>query len=215
MQTEKFKVLLYLKRSGLDKSGQAPIMGRVTYGRTMAQFSCKLSCNPDLWNARESRLNGKGREAVITNGKLEQLLLSVQSAYRRLCERGAIFTAADIKEQVQGSMQSQTTFLRCYDLMLEELKMRVGIDLKPISMRIYYSARQHFVAFVHRQFRTDDITFGQITEDFLLLFEQYIKGELGFSQSYFHTLSICLKKACRLAYRKGFAYRLLFDNIKV
>ena len=215
MKTDKFKVLLYLKKSGLDKSGQAPIMGRITYGRTIAQFSCKLSCDPKLWNARESRLNGKSREAVAKNGKLERLLLSVQSAYRALCERGAVFTATDIKEQFQGSMQSQTTFLACYDLMLEELEIRVGIDLKPISMRIYYSARQHFVAFVHRQFRTDDITFGQITEDFLLLFEQYIKGKLGFSQSYFHTLSICLKKACRLAYRKGFADRLLFENSKV
>lgn len=215
MQTDKFKVLLYLKKSGLDKSGQAPIMGRITYGRTIAQFSCKLSCDPKLWNARESRLNGKSREAVATNGKLERLLLSVQSAYQLLCERGAVFTATDIKEQFQGSMQSQTTFLACYDLMLEELEMRVGIDLKPVSMRIYHSARQHFVAFLRRQFRTDDIAFGQITEDFLLLFEQYIKGELGFSQSYFHTLSICLKKACRLAYRKGFADRLFFENSKV
>ena len=73
MQTDKFKVLLYLKKSGLDKSGQAPIMGRITYGRTIAQFSCKLSCDPKLWNARESRLNGKSREAVATNGKLEPL----------------------------------------------------------------------------------------------------------------------------------------------
>ena len=90
MQREKFKILLYLKKSGLDKLGQAPIMGRITYGRTIAQFSCKLSCAPDLWNARESRLNGKSREAVVTNGKLERLLLSVQSAYRVLYERGAV-----------------------------------------------------------------------------------------------------------------------------
>lgn len=27
MKVEKFKVLLYLKKSGLDKSGKAPIMG--------------------------------------------------------------------------------------------------------------------------------------------------------------------------------------------
>ena len=64
MKVEKFKVLLYLKRSGLDKSGKAPIMGRITVNRTMAQFSCKLSCTPELWNPRESRLNGKSREAV-------------------------------------------------------------------------------------------------------------------------------------------------------
>ena len=48
MNVEKFKVLLYLKKSGLDKSGKAPIMGRITLNRTMAQFGCKLSCPPEL-----------------------------------------------------------------------------------------------------------------------------------------------------------------------
>src|SRR3712207_4663784 len=105
MQRDKMKVLLYLKKSSLDKSGQAPIMGRITYHRAMAQFSCKLSCNPKLWNARESRLNGKSREAVVTNGKIERLLLSIQNAYQTLCERGREFTAIEIKEQFQGSMQ--------------------------------------------------------------------------------------------------------------
>lgn len=69
MKVEKFKVLLYLKKSEPDKTGKAPIMGRITLNRTMAQFSCKLSCTPGLWNARESRLNGKSREAVETNEK--------------------------------------------------------------------------------------------------------------------------------------------------
>lgn len=106
MKQDKIKVLLYLKKSSLDRSGQAPIMGRITYNRTMAQFSTKLSCRPELWNPRESRLNGKSREAVVTNAKLEQLLVSIQRAYERLCERGVSFTASDIKEEVQGSMQS-------------------------------------------------------------------------------------------------------------
>ena len=46
MKVEKFKVLLYLKKSEPDKTGKAPIMGRITLNRTMAQFSCKLSCHP-------------------------------------------------------------------------------------------------------------------------------------------------------------------------
>ena len=43
MKVEKFKVLLYLKKSEPGKTGKAPIMGRITLNRTMAQFSCKLS----------------------------------------------------------------------------------------------------------------------------------------------------------------------------
>ena len=34
MKIEKFKVLLYLKKSGMDKNGKAPIMGRITVNRT-------------------------------------------------------------------------------------------------------------------------------------------------------------------------------------
>ena len=63
-KVSKFKVLLYLKKSNLDKEGKAPIMGRITLNNSMAQFSCKLSCNPKLWNSRSGRLEGKSKEAV-------------------------------------------------------------------------------------------------------------------------------------------------------
>ena len=39
MKIEKFRVLLYLKKSSPDKQGKTPIMGRVTVNNTMAQFS--------------------------------------------------------------------------------------------------------------------------------------------------------------------------------
>ena len=82
MKIEKFKVLLYLKKSGLDKFGKAPIMGRITVNNTMAQFSCKLSCTPELWNPRESRLNGKSKEAVGKPMlKIAKLLLAVNAAF--------------------------------------------------------------------------------------------------------------------------------------
>lgn len=46
MKTEEMKVLLYLKKSGLDKFGKAPIMGRITIGRSITQFSCKYLVIP-------------------------------------------------------------------------------------------------------------------------------------------------------------------------
>ena len=70
MKIEKFKVLLYLKKSGMDKNGKAPIMGRITVNRTMAQFSCKLSCTPSLCQPiggqeQGSRGNQQGHRAVV------------------------------------------------------------------------------------------------------------------------------------------------------
>ena len=85
MKIEKFKVLLYLKKSRLDKSGKAPIMGRITVNRSMVQFSCKISCTSDLWNPRESRLKGKSHEAVETNAKLDKLMGRILSGRWRTC----------------------------------------------------------------------------------------------------------------------------------
>lgn len=209
MQTDKMKVLLYLKKSGLDRSGLAPIMGRITYGRTIAQFSCKLSCDPKLWNARESRLNGKSREAVTTNGKLERLLLSAQSAYQTLCERGVVFTATDIKELLQGSMQSHITLLERYDQMLEEMKQ------KGTTLSSYYTTRKHLHAFIQEKFHTTDIAFGLIEEDFLDCLQRYSVGELGHSQGHYRKMALAVKKVCRLAYREGLITRQLFTHVTI
>ena len=111
MKIEKFKVLLYLKKSGLDKNGKAPIMGRITVNRTMAQFSCKLSCTPSLWNPRASRLEGKSKEAVETNKDIDLLLLSIQKAFDVLVEKRMDFEARDVKEALQGSVK--TPFSHC------------------------------------------------------------------------------------------------------
>lgn len=214
MEKDKMKVLLYLKKSGLDKSGQAPIMGRITYERTIAQFSCKLSCDPKLWNARESRLNGKSREAVATNGKLERLLLSVQSAYRLLCERGKVFTATDIKEQFQGSMQTQITFLERYNRMVEDMAQKVGIEIKAASLNSYYTIRKHLQAFIGEKYHTTDISFGQMEEDFLEYLQHYSVGKLRHSQGYYRKMALAVKKACRLAYHEGLTERQLFAHIQ-
>ena len=215
MQKGKMKVLLYLKKSGLDKSGHAPIMGRITYNRTMAQFSSKLSCNPKLWNVRESRLNGKSREAVAANAKLEQLLLSVQRAYQTLCERGIEFAAKDIKEQFQGSMQNRTMFLQRYDQMVEDEKQLVGVEITERWHSMYYMLRKHLQVFILEQYRTNDITFGQLTDDFLECLHQDSVGKHGHSQSYYRKMALAVKKVCRLAFREGVIDRPLFGLVKI
>ena len=147
------KVLLYLKKSGLDKSGKAPIMGRITIGRSIAQFSCKLSCNPDLWNPRESRMNGKSREAVEINGKLGNLLLSVQSAYQSLLSKGCPFDAADVKELFQGNVQTRCMLIERLDILIREKKEHVGIDIKGETISNYHTTRNNLRTFIEDKYK--------------------------------------------------------------
>ena len=215
MKQEKMKVLLYLKKSGLDKSGKAPIMGRITLGRSIAQFSCKLSCNPDLWNPRESRMDGKSREAVEINGKLENLLLSVQSAYQSLLSKGCPFDAADVKELFQGIVQTRCMLIERLDMLIKEKESHVGIDIKEGAIHGYHSTRIHLQKFIQRKYKVTDLAFSQLTENFIYEFGQYFLDECGFQESTFYNAATHLKTVCRLAYREGLVDVLLFDKAKI
>ena len=211
----KMKVLLYLKKSSRDRSGKAPIMGRITLGRSIAQFSCKLSCNSDLWNPRESRVDGKSREAVEVNAKLDNLLLAVQSSYQSLLAKGSPFDATDIKEHFQGCVQSRTMLLERFDGLIEDMEEHVGIDIKRESLVLYRQTRARLQQFIRAKHNASDLTFSQLTEDFIKQFEQYVIGEVSLKQSTCYNMIVLIKKVCKLAYREGAADSLLFDNVHV
>ena len=215
MDDKKMKVLLYLKKSSRDRSGKAPIMGRITLERSIAQLSCKLSCNPDLWNPRESRVNGKSREAVEVNAKLDNLLLAVQASYQSLLAKGSPFDATDIKDHFQGSVQSRTLFLERFDVLIENMENHVGVDIKENSLASYRQTRARLQQFIRAKHNASDLAFSLLTEDFIKQFEQYVIGEVGLKQSTCYNMIVLIKKVCKLAYREGAADSLLFDNVHV
>ena len=209
------KVLLYLKKGTRDRSGKAPIMGRITLGRSVAQFSCKLSCNPDLWNPRESRMDGKSREAVEVNGRLDNLLLAVQASYQSLLAKGSPFDATDIKEHFQGSVQARCMLIERLDLLVKEREKHVGIDLKARSMYNYRSARNRLQEFIRQQYNAADLAFSQLTEGFIYEFQTFCLGRCGLQESTFFGTASLLKTVCRLAYREGLTDVLLFNKVCV
>ncbi|PXV57165.1 site-specific recombinase XerD [Dysgonomonas alginatilytica] len=212
MKKEKFKVLLYLKKSSLDKSGKAPIMGRITLGQSMAQFSCKLSCSTSLWNSRESRLNGKSREAVTTNTKLDKLLLAVNGAYDVLIECKQSFDALAVKDLFQGSVDTQMTLLKLFDRHIEEIKARIGIDVSYRTLPNYLYTRKRLVLFIKKKSNTSDLAFSQLNELFIREFQDFLvlDQRLGV-ETVRHYLAI-LKKICRIAFKEGHSDRHYFAN---
>ena len=106
MEKEKFKLLFYLKRGTQDKNGKSPIMGRISAGSSMVQFSCKCSCTPRLWDSRKNRLLGKSAEAVSVNKELDRLQVSIHKVYESLSGKSdAPITAERVRELVFGRPQ--------------------------------------------------------------------------------------------------------------
>lgn len=215
MKVEKFKVLLYLKKSSPDKLGKTPIMGRITVNSTKVQFSCKLSCSLDLWNPRESRLNGKSLEAVEANKKIEKILLDIHSAFDSLVERKKPFDAEAVKNLFQGNMGAQITLLALLTRHIEELEARVGIDVAPTTLSTYVYTHRSLGKFIQKKFKTKDVAFGQLNEQFIREYQDAVLGEQGYAmQTVRHYLAI-LKKICKIAFKEGISEKFHFAYYKL
>ena len=215
MKQEKFKVLLYLKKSSPDKSGKTPIMGRITVGNSMSQFSCKLSCDPKLWNPRESRLNGKSKIAVETNAKLDKLLLSVNDVYGSLTSRNISFCAEDVRNLVQGIATTQMTLIKLLDRVYQSEVARVGIDRAPTTPPTYFYTMRCLKQFVKNKFKTTDIAFGQLNEQFIREFQDFALLKCGYSLDTIRHYLAILKKICKIAFREGFSEKCYFAYYKL
>ena len=101
MQRSTFKVLFYVKRQS-EKSGQVPIMGRITINGTMSQFSCKLSVRSSLWDAKANKASGKSLESQRINEKLENIKTNIGKQYQRLCDRDSYVTAEKVRNAFLG-----------------------------------------------------------------------------------------------------------------
>ena len=75
-----FSIIFYLKRQVVKKDGTVPVMGRITVDGTQAQFSCKMTVNPNLWDTKGGRMTGKSMQALEVNRKLDKMRVSGKSS---------------------------------------------------------------------------------------------------------------------------------------
>ena len=107
------KVSFYLKReSRLEKSNREdvvyPILGKISIGNSIAQFSSKLHVSELLWNVKSGRATGKSRVAIELNREINKINLSIHHHYKDILERTGKVTATDVKCEVYECKNQQT-----------------------------------------------------------------------------------------------------------
>ena len=203
MQRSTFKVLFYVKRQS-EKSGQLPVMGRITINGTVSQFSCKLSVSPKLWDTEGNRAAGKSVEARRINEKLDNIRTNIGKQYQRISDRDSFVTAEKVKNAWLGFGDEHRLLLQTFDEYLQEFaEKRVGKDRSSGTLREYRTRRDRLASFLQYEYGLSDIPFRELTHDFAEQFIVYLSTVRGLRSA---TVSQTLKKLHLLvhtAVRKG------------
>lgn len=201
---EELKVLFYLKKNQTKANGLYPVMGRISIGRTMAQFSAKLEADASKWNAKAGRMDGKSHHALDVNRKIDKINLSINRHYKELVQNKGRVTAEEVKNAFQGIASVQQTLLKVFAEHNETYRKRVGIDREETTYKKYCNAYRHLSEFLLKKYRVQDMSFKQLNFAFIEAYDFLLRIELKMKPNTVLRNIVPLRKIVRIAVNKGY-----------
>ena len=128
-----FSIIFYLKRQVVKKDGTVPVMGRITVDGTQAQFSCKTTANPNLWDTKGGRMIGKSMQALEVNRKLDKMRVSISKHYQEIMDRDNFVTADKVKNAFLGLEYRCHTLMKVYSQSRDEMEKQYKAGIKSLS----------------------------------------------------------------------------------
>lgn len=215
MARSTFKVLFYLKRQA-EQNGKAPVMGRISINGTISQFSCKLSVSPDLWDTKANKASGKSIAAQRINEKLENIKTNIGKQYQRICDRDSYVTAEKVKNAWLGFGDGYQLLIDTFDAYLKEFEAkRVGKDRAVSTLVNYRQARNYLAAFLHYEYKSEDIPFKELKREFIERYVVYLSMVRGMLPGSIHTPIKKLKLMTYTAFKNGWITTDPFSGFRI
>lgn len=101
------------------------------------------------------------------------------------------------------------------DRYMEGLRARIGIDCAPTTLSSYVYTHRTLGKFIEMKFKTKDIAFGRLNEQFIREYQDYTLGELGYSMDTVHHYLAILTKICKIAFKDGISEKFHFAHYKL
>lgn len=168
------KVLFYIKRNALLRSGRAPIMGRVTIAGQRAQFSTRLSVAPGAWDVGLNRVLGRSSEVARINRELETMRLELENCYDELRYVNPHVTPVEVRDRFLGQTIRQESILSLFELHNERYRRQIGITRSASSCYKYDAVLQHLRGYLAHKSPTGDMPLAQLNRDFVIDFHGYL-----------------------------------------
>jgi len=222
-QTKKstFKLLFYLKKNELKKNGNAPIMARITIDGTPKTFGTKLEIDPNNWDLKHGRVQGKSAQALSINKKLDNIRGRIDKIYEDMLKHEGFATAQKVKLSFLGVGVMDDAILKVFNDQNEDFKKLVEKEERsqstysmPCRVKSYFLLRNdfclfnHLTTFIKERYHRDDMAFRELTSDFIREFDFYLRYDLQSSHNTVWVYTMPVLALVELAIKKG----LIRDN---
>lgn len=216
-----FRLLFYINRQKIKKTGKCPVMGRITLDGKVSQYSTGEEVPPEYWDAGKGRAAVHGKDSEMTaelrklNRKLEELEEKAKAAYKKNVDSTGYVSAELIKNAVTGKTRPKETLLALFDEHNGEYAKRVGVDRTRHTYVRYLTTRRHLYDFLQYKYGAEDMALRSVDMRFIENFHFYLSTVRRLKTVSLNDYLILLCKIVRLAVKRRILGRYPFTGYKL
>ena len=208
-------ILFFVLKTKLLKNGEAPILMRITINGQYEEIRIQRSVPLKNWNPAKGCSKGKDRASIELNNYISALTTRAYEKHKELTFESALITPRTILKRVFGKDETVRTLLGTVKEEISSMEKVVDIDYSPVTINRYKNVLRKLETFVPRFYEKDDITFHELSPDFIKAFDVFLKTEAGLCRNTIVRYMKCLKKITNMAIAKEWMRKDPFYGYKM
>lgn len=202
MKQGTMNILFFILKTKLLKNGEAPILMRVTINEQYDEVRIQRSVTPKNWNAAKGNSKGRDRASLELNSYIATLCTQAYEKHKELAMESALITPKPLLKRVFGKDVEIRTVLATLKEEIASMEKVVGIDYSPVTINRYRNVHQKLAVSISRYYDKEDITFHELSPDFIQAFDIYLKTEERLCRNTIVRYMKCFKKITNMAIAK-------------
>ncbi len=215
MKQGTMNILFFVLKTKLLKNGEAPIIMRITINGQYEEIRIQRSVPLKNWNTAKGCSKGKDRASIELNDYIATLTTRAYEKHKELIFELALVTPKSILKRVFGKDDTIRTLLGTIQEEISSMEEVVNIDYSPVTINRYKNVLGKLEIFIPQYYEKDDITFHELTPEFIKAFDIFLKTKGGLCRNTIVRYMKCLKKITNMAIAKEWMRKDPFYGYKM
>lgn len=209
-----FNVLFFIRKTKLKKSGDTPIMLRITIEGQLVEMQLKRDVKPNLWNQAKERCTGKDSASLEINRYLESVKLRLFEIHRKMEEEGKLINPMEIKRKFLGLDEEHKMFFQVFQEHNDKCRELIGKDYAKVTISRFDTCLKYFREMCQTQYQRKDIPLKEVTNGMIHDYIHFLKAEKGLQENTVIRYMKVVKKVLNIAVNYDWIQKNPFGNIR-
>lgn len=209
-----FNVLFFIRKTKLKKSGDTPIMLRITIEGQLVEMQLKRDVKPGFWNQNKERCTGKDSASLEINRYLESVKLRLFEIHRKMEEEGKYISSMEIKRKFLGLDEEHKMLFQVFQEHNDKCRELIGKDYAKVTISRFDTCLKYFQEMSQTQYQRKDIPLKEVTNGMIHDYIHFLKAEKGLQENTVIRYMKVVKKVLNIAVNYDWIQKNPFGNIR-